>query len=357
MDLETIWFLLVGVLIAGYAVLDGFDLGVGALYLFARSKEERDLHVAAIAPVWDGNEVWLITGGGALFAAFPIVYATVFSGFYLAFMLLLVALIARAVSIEFRALMPGSSWAKAWDWAFGLGSLLPTVLFGVAVGNILRGVPIGPAPEFAWQGSFLGLLNPYALLVGLVSCSFFVMHGANYLRMKTDGQLADRMGRVALAAFFAFLALYAVATAATVAVSPFLFQKLGSPLFWALSALLAAALAATPAFVRSGRKGLAFLASSATIVLMILVTAFSAYPVIVPSSTSLANSLTIYNSASTPRTLTVMLVIALVGVPLVLVYTLMVYRIFRGKAQIGGAYGHGDEDGEPVSPAPQRRSA
>src|SRR6266536_2460040 len=131
MDLNTIWFLLVGVLIAGYAVLDGFDLGVGALSLFARSSEERDLHAAAIAPVWDGNEVWLLTGGGALFAAFPVVYATVFSGFFL-------------------ALVPSPGWKKVWDWAFGLGSLLPAILFGVAVGNVLRGVPIGPAPEFAW---------------------------------------------------------------------------------------------------------------------------------------------------------------------------------------------------------------
>src|SRR5512138_2905243 len=142
MDLNTIWFVLVGVLVAGYAVLDGFDLGVGALSLFARGKEERDLHAAAIGPVWDGNEVWLLTGGGALFAAFPVVYATIFSGFYLALMLVLFALIGRAVAIEFRGAVEAPRWRRAWDFTFGLGSLLPALLFGVAVGNVLRGVPI-----------------------------------------------------------------------------------------------------------------------------------------------------------------------------------------------------------------------
>ena len=339
MDLNTIWFVLVGVLVAGYAVLDGFDLGVGALSLFARGKAERDLHVAAIGPVWDGNEVWLLTGGGALFAAFPAVYATVFSGFYLALMLLLLALIARAVSLEFRGLVASERWIRAWDWAFGLGSLLPAVLFGVAVGNVLRGVPVGPG--FAWQGSFLGLLNPYAILVGLVSATFFVMHGALFLRMKTEGDLARRLGRVALGAHLAFLLLYALATAATVRVSPFLFQKTSSPLFWTLAALLAVALSAVPVATRAGRRGLAFTASSATITLMILVAALSAYPVLVPSSLGLENSLTVYNASSTPRTLVTMLVIALAGVPIVLGYTIWMYRVFRGPARAADAYSAG----------------
>jgi cytochrome d ubiquinol oxidase subunit II len=341
MDLNTIWFLLVGVLIIGYAVLDGFDLGVGALSLFARSRAERDLHVGAIGPVWDGNEVWLLTGGGALFAAFPAVYATVFSGFSLALMLLLLALIARAVSLEFRGLVASERWTRAWDWAFGLGSLLPAVLFGVAVGNVLRGVPVGPG--FEWQGSFLGLLNPYAILVGLVSAAFFVMHGALYLRMKTEGDLAHRMGRVALGAYGAFVLLYAAATAATVAVSPFLFQKTSSPLFWALTALLVVALVAVPVATRSGKRGLAFVASSATIALMILVAALSAYPVLVPSSLGLGNSLTIYNASSTPRTLATMLVIALVGVPIMLGYTIWIYRVFKGPVRPADAYSAGPE--------------
>jgi cytochrome d ubiquinol oxidase subunit II len=350
--LETIWFALVALLLAGYAVLDGFDLGVGALSLLARSREERDLHVAAIGPVWDGNEVWLLTGGGALFAAFPVVYATVFSGFYLALMLLLVALMARAVSMEFRALVPSQTWVRAWDWAFGLGSLLPSVLLGVALGNVLRGVPIGPAPDRPWEGSFLGLLNPYAILVGLVSCALFVMHGAIYLRMKTEGELADRLRTIALGAFVVFLSLYAIATAATVLVSPSLFQKAATPGFWILTLVLVVALAATPLAVSAGRRGLAFIASSVLIVTMIAVAAFSAYPIIVPSSIAAANSLTITNSASTPRTLTAMLVIALIGVPLMLAYTVFVYRIFKGKARPAEGYGAAEaEEAPPVKAA------
>ncbi|MCL5030614.1 MAG: cytochrome d ubiquinol oxidase subunit II, partial [Bacteroidetes bacterium] len=176
MDLNLTWFLLVGVLIIGYAILDGFDLGVGVIHLFTKDEIEKRIEMNAIGPVWDGNEVWLLTGGGALFAAFPIVYATVFSGFYIAFMLLLTALIFRAVSFEFRGKVNSSGWKKLWDLAFGLGSLLPSILFGVAIGNILRGIPINEQGNFT--GSFIDLLNPYSILIGLLSLAMFIMHGA-----------------------------------------------------------------------------------------------------------------------------------------------------------------------------------
>jgi cytochrome bd ubiquinol oxidase subunit II len=336
MDLNTVWFFLVAVLIAGYAVLDGFDLGVGVLHLFARNEEELRLHVAAIGPVWDGNEVWLLTGGGALFAAFPVVYATVFSGFYLAFTLLLVALIARAVSLEFRHQFAASVWTRVWDWSFGLGSLVPALLFGVAVGNVLRGVPIGPGA--GWQGSFLGLLNPYALLVGVTGLAFFVMHGALYLRLKTEGPLATRLTTVARWTWLGFLALYAVATAATASVSPFLFADLvGSPAFWPALALLVAGIVTVPIANQRGRSALAFLASSATIVAMIALAGVSLFPRLVPSRLDLADSLTIYNAASSTLTLRVMLIIALVGMPLVLAYTVVIYRVFSGKVPATGA--------------------
>jgi cytochrome d ubiquinol oxidase subunit II len=335
MDLNTVWFILVGVLIAGYAVLDGFDLGVGVLSLFARSEEERQIHMKAIGPVWDGNEVWLLTGGGALFAAFPMVYATVFSGFYLALMLLLVALIARAVSLEFRSLLDGPGWRRGFDLAFGVGSLVPALLFGVAVGNVLRGVPVTADGE--WAGSFLGLLNPYAILVGLVSLSFFTLHGALYLRMKAEGELEARLARWIPGLWVAFVALYATATVATVFVSPFLFEGAGrNPLFLALTVVVVASIGAVPLLSRTGKAGSAFTASAAAITTMILVAAVSMFPRLVPSSLDLANSLTIYNAASSPRTLTVMLVIALLGMPLVLGYTVFVYRLFRGKVQAGG---------------------
>jgi len=331
MDLNTIWFVLLAVLFAGYAVLDGFDLGVGVLHLFARSDAERDVHARAIGPFWDGNEVWLLTGGGALFAAFPPVYATVFSGFYLALVLLLLALIARAVALEFRHQLPGSGWRRAWDWAFGLGSLVPALLFGVAVGNVLRGVPVTAAGE--WAGSFLGLLNPFALLVGLVSLAFFTLHGALFLRLKTEGALEARLARAIPVLWGAFVALYAAATVAAALVSPWLFARAASPAFLALAALLAVAVAAVPVLTRRGRPGLAFAASSLTIVAMVLLCAVSMFPRLLPSSLDPAASLTAYGASSTPRTLGVMLIIALVGVPIVLGYTLYVYRAFRGKVR------------------------
>lgn len=330
MDLNTIWFLLVAVLIAGYAVLDGFDLGVGVLHLFARDERERRLHMSAIAPVWDGNEVWLLTGGGALFAAFPAVYATVFSGFYLAIMLLLFALILRAVSLEFHHQLAHPGWRRLWDLAFGIGSLLPALLFGVAVGNVLRGVPIDAGGHFA--GTFLGLLNPYALLTGLLSLTAFVMHGAAYLRGKVDGELAARLGRVTTRAWAVFVVLFAAATAASFAVSPSLWTAARERvLTWALAVVFVAAAVAFAVWTRRDRRTGAFVASAALIVAMIGLAGVSLYPTLVPAYGALERSLTIYNSASSPTTQGVMLVIALVGMPLVIAYTFVIYRIFRGK--------------------------
>ncbi len=331
MDLNTIWFILVAVLIGGYAVLDGFDLGAGVLHLFSRSEGERRATLQAIGPTWDGNEVWLLTGGGALFAAFPAVYATVFSGFYLALMLLLVGLILRAVSIEFRNVIESAGWRKAFDLAFGIGSLVPALLFGVAVGNILRGVPIDSAGR--WTGTFLGLLNPYSLLVGVVGLCFFVMHGALYLRLKVDGEHSARLAGWAKGSYLGFLLAFVGATVATGFVSPHLF-KAGNPLFWVFAALLVVGLVGVPLVL--GRKpGLAFLASSLAILSMIGLAAVGLFPRLVPSITSLENSLTIYNASSSKLTLTVMLVIALIGMPLVIAYTAIIYRVFKGKVRAG----------------------
>src|ERR1035437_5475480 len=204
MDLNMIWFLLVGILIMGYSVLDGFDLGVGIIHLFTKDENEKRINLNAIGPVWDGNEVWLLTGGGALFAAFPIVYATVFSGFYIAFMLLLTALIFRAVSFEFRKYSEVRN-KKYWDFTFGVGSLLPALLYGVAIGNILQGLPIDS--KGAYQGTFLGLLNPYAIVVGLVSLTMFLLHGAIYLTLKSDGKQKEKMVKVANNAWITFVVL------------------------------------------------------------------------------------------------------------------------------------------------------
>jgi len=219
LDLPMVWFALVGVLFAGYVILDGFDLGVGILHLLVvRRDEERRVFLNAIGPVWDGNEVWLVTGGGALFAAFPAVYATVFSGFYLAFMALLCALIFRAVAIEFRSKHPSSRWRTVWDAGFAGGSLVSSLLIGVAMGNIAWGVPLDAQGEFA--GSFLGLLHPYALLMGVTTVALFAMHGAIYLVLKTEGELQAAVRRWVNPLIIAFILCYVVLTLATLLYVP-----------------------------------------------------------------------------------------------------------------------------------------
>lgn len=332
-DLNTIWFVLVGVLIIGYAILDGFDLGVGIIHLFTKEEHEKRVNLNAIGPVWDGNEVWLLTGGGALFAAFPIVYATVFSGFYLALMLLLVALILRAVSMEFRSKVETNSWRGFWDYSFGIGSLLPSILFGVAIGNILRGIPIDENGMFT--GSFLGLLNPYSILVGLLSCITFLMHGAIYLSMKSDGAQKQRAVKIASGAWYIYVLLYLAATLASMLTSPFLFGKLfPNPLFWLAFLSVVAAIIYVPVALRQGASGKAFTASSVLIAGMIGLMAISLFPRLVPSLTNLSFSFTIYNSSSTQGTLQTMLIIALLGMPLVIGYTIFIYKAFKGKVVI-----------------------
>lgn len=333
MDLNTIWFLLIAVLIAGYAILDGFDFGAGILSLFATDEHERRIYMNAIGPVWDGNEVWLITGGGALFAAFPIVYTTIFSGFYLALMLLLVALIFRAVSFEFHNKVESATWRRTWDWAFGIGSLVPAVLFGVAIGNILHGVPIDASQNYL--GSFLDLLNPYSLGVGVLSLVLFTMHGAVYLTTKSGGTLREQLQQRASVLWMMYVVLYLVMTLWTWLASPFLFAGITHDLlFYILFILLLMAMMSVPVALKAGKFGRAFLSSSLTVAAMVGLIAVSLYPRFVPSSIHLDNSLTIYNASSSPLTLQTMLIIALIGVPIVLVYTIFIHRVFRGKVEL-----------------------
>ena len=335
-DLNIIWFILVGVLIIGYAILDGFDLGVGIIHLFTKKNEEKRINFNAIGPVWDGNEVWLLTGGGALFAAFPIVYATVFSGFYIAFMLLLLALILRAVSFEFRKYVESQRSRNLWDLAFGIGSLIPALLYGVAIGNIMRGLPVELIDgKVSSSISFLGLLNPYSILVGALSLVLFIMHGAVYLTLKSEGEQQERMVSWVNKTWIILVILYVLATISTFFVAPYLFNGiLKNPLFWILFVLTFASLIYIPLSIRSKKFGMAFLASSVLIAMMILLFALSLFPLLVPSSIDMANSLTIYNASSTPRTLETMLIIALIGMPLVIIYTIFIYRTFKGKVII-----------------------
>jgi cytochrome bd ubiquinol oxidase subunit II len=328
--LNAIWFLLVAVLITVYAILDGFDLGVGNLHLLARTDEERRTLLKAIGPMWDGNEVWLLTGGGALFAAFAPVYATVFSGFYLAMMLVLVALIMRATAVEFRNKMESAS-AKGWfDRMFFLGSFLASVLFGVAVGNLMRGIPIDEAGRFT--GTFLGLLNPYSVFMGLLSLSMFTLQGATYLALRTGGDLQRRAAGWAWKLWALFVGIYVVAALWTFGVSPHLYHKYYAvPWHWVSIVLFVAAVAALPVFLRKGRFGMAFVCSSLSIAGLTSTLALAAFPLLAPSSTSPDFSLTAYNASSSDLTLKTMLVLALIGVPIVLAYTVYIYVVFKGK--------------------------
>lgn len=330
MDLNSTWFILIAVLFAGYAMLDGFDLGVGILHLFFPDNHTRRLFLNSIGPVWDGNEVWLLTGGGALFAAFPIIYATVFSAFYIALMLLLFALIFRAVSLEFRGKVDSAGWRRFWDWSFGLGSLIPALLFGVAFGNIMRGIPLNEDALFT--GSFIGLLNPFSLLIGLVSVTLFIMHGAGYLLLKVDGVLYDKLKKIRMYGWAVFLVLFIAATLTSKFAIPHLLDGIaGSLLFWLTALITAAAIIVLPLSSGANRQGWAFLASCTIVVGVFSLAAIDLFPVLTPSITDEAFSLTAYNASSTPRTLKAMLIIALIGMPFVIGYTIAIYRVFKGK--------------------------
>ncbi|MBU6422593.1 MAG: cytochrome d ubiquinol oxidase subunit II [Chloroflexi bacterium] len=325
-DLALVWFILIAVLLTGYAVLDGFDLGSGILHLVvARTDRERGAVLGAIAPVWDGNEVWLLTAGGALFAAFPLVYATVFSGFYLALVLVLLALIFRAVSLEVRETGTSTAWRRGWDVVFSLSSFLVALLLGVAIGNVLVGLPLDAGGVY--RGGLVGLLRPFPLLTGLLAVAMFTMQGAAWLALRSDGELRTRSRAAGAAAATAFIALWVVVTVASVNV-PTLHDL---PLGWGAFVAPAVVVGASATFLaasRRGADGAAFLSSSLAIVGLLALGALALFPDVLPA-TEAARSLTIRNAASSDLTLTTMLVIALVGMPLVLAYTIFVYVRFR----------------------------
>jgi len=333
LDLNTIWFALVGILFTGYAMLDGFDLGIGALHMFTNDDAERRVMLNSIGPVWDGNEVWLVTGGGALFAAFPNVYATVFSGFYLAFMLLLASLIFRAVAIEFRSKQPMYWWRQTWDISFAAGSVLSSLLIGVALGNLAWGIPIDERGEFA--GTFLGLLKPYPLLIGITTVVLFMMHGAIYGAMKTEGHLHVKMRRWAMNCIIAFVICAVTTTMATLLYVPHIAARVReNPWLFSIALANMLAIANIPREFHHRRDWLAFLSSCGAIITLMLLFGLNQFPNLVYSQPAPEHSLDIYNSASSPKTLGIMLVIAVIGIPIVLAYTVSIYWIFRGKVKV-----------------------
>jgi len=333
LDLNTVWFALVGILFTGYAILDGFDLGVGALHLLTKADDHRRLMINSIGPVWDGNEVWLVTGGGALFAAFPEVYATAFSGFYMALILLLVSLIFRAVAIEFRSKLESSAWRGFWDTSFACGSILSGLLIGIALGNIAWGVPLDSSHEFA--GTFWGLLHPYALLVGITTVALFMMHGAIYVVLKTEGELQEKVRGWVNNTIIFFIICYAATTLATLLYVPHMTENLRNfPVLFVLPVLNMLAIANIPREIHHGRDFRAFLSSCASMAALLTLFGIGMYPYLILSSPVIANSLDIYNAASSAKTLEIMLIIAVIGMPLVLAYTSGIYWVFRGKVKL-----------------------
>jgi cytochrome bd ubiquinol oxidase subunit II len=325
--LVTFWFIVLVVLWTGFLVLEGFDFGVGMLHgVVGRDEQGRRLAIQTIGPLWDGNEVWLIVAAAGTFAAFPGWYATMFSGFYLAMVLLLVALIARGVSFEFRGKRDGAGWRRAWDAATTYGSLLAPLLIGVALGNLLHGVPIGSDQEYA--GSLVDLLNPYSLCCGLVLVLLCLLHGASFLALRTSGELRQRALRVGrLLGPLAAVAVtgFAVWTQATAGGG----APLSPPGVVAVVAALAAAW-----LVGRGRDALAFAATAVTMAAVVVTIFVALYPRVMVSTLGSGNDLTITNTSSSPYTLKVMTVTAAILFPVVLAYQGWTYWVFRRR--VGG---------------------
>jgi cytochrome d ubiquinol oxidase subunit II len=328
MDLNTLWFVLIAVLFTGFFVLEGFDYGVGILLPFvAKSDSERRRVINTIGPVWDGNEVWILTGGGAIFAAFPHWYATLFSGFYLALFLILAALIVRGVAFEFRSKDPSPAWRATWDRMIFVGSLLPAILWGVALANLLKGVPIDASKNYV--GGFLDLLSPYTLVAGLASLAVFVTHGAIFLHLKSSDPIRAR----------ALSAIKTIGPAATTLLLAFLvgtyawtdvYARLGlNPGLVPLAALFA--LLSAGYLIHRERMGWAFVMTTLSIVFSVATLFVALFPRVMVSSLDPSWSLTIYNASSTPYTLGIMSIVAAVFVPIVLAYQGWTYWVFRHR--------------------------
>ncbi len=333
MDLNIVWFVLLGVLLIGYAVLDGFDLGVGIVHLFVRGDHDRRLVLNSIGPLWDGNEVWLVTFGGALFAAFPEAYATILSGFYFPVMIVLLGLIGRAVSLEFRSKVKKAFWRSYWDVSFFLSSFTVTFVFGVALGNIVAGVPLRADGEYA--GTLLDLLNPFALCVGALAVAGAAMHGALYLYLKTEGDLQARVRTWLPRTFAVFAVLYVGVTGFALYTQPHLTDNFARfPVAWVIVGLNVLAVANIPRAIHRDRPAYAFSSSCCVIAALTFMAMMAIFPNLV-LSTAGTPDLSIYSAASSQDTLGRMGIIALIGMPLVATYTGIVYWVFRGKVTLG----------------------
>lgn len=362
--LRVIWWLFIGVLMIGFAIMDGFDLGIGALLPFVgKNDDERRVIINSIGPTWDGNQVWFITAGGALFAAWPLAYATVFSGFYIALLLTLFALFFRPLGFDYRSKMPDPRWRAAWDWGLFVGGAVPALIFGVAFGNLLQGVPFHFDSDLRsyYTGSFLGLLNPFALISGAVSLSMLIMHGSIYLQMRTEGAIAARSRTATLVFGLIFLVAFALAglwiafavdgyrivsaptfdapsnpLGKTVEHSPGLWITNYSTFAWLWMAPVLVFVGGLSAMALSIRRhpGFAFIASGLAVACVVLTAGFSMFPFLLPSSSRPGSSLTIWDASSSHSTLSTLFWVTVFFLPIVILYTSWVYRVLRGKITV-----------------------
>lgn len=323
--LQIIWYGLIGVFLLGYSILDGFDLGVGILLpVLAKSRTEKKIMLESIGPFWDGNEVWLLAGGGALFASFPQAYATVFSGFYLALMVVLFSLIFRAVSIEF--MYHGDKWRKFWQWGFVIGSFLPSLLFGVALGNVMAGVPLDENMNFT--GNFFSLLRPFPLVMGLLGLNAIMLQGSTYIAARTEGDLQKNARRVSGKLWIFFIVLFGLSF---VLVGIYLPQALGKIPAWLSAVVVLTGWVLLGWSVYHNRDSGSFLLSSLVFAGLWGLVGSVHFPYLVRACNNDSLSLTLQNASSTALTLKVMLVIALIGMPLVILYHVIIFKTFRGK--------------------------
>jgi len=369
--LRVIWWLILGTLLIGFAVTDGFDLGVGIIFRFiGRSDEERRALLECVEPVWEGNQVWFILGGGAVFAAWPLLYAASFSSLYLAMFLILVALILRPVGFAFRNKLPEPRWRNFWDWMLLIAGAVPALLFGVAFGNLYLGLPFhfDELMRPVYTGGFFNLLQPYALLAGVVSMSMLVLHGAGYAAFKAGAPMSERAAAVGRIAALIYLLAFAAAGAwlatglpghrissgadpfgpsnpllksVTIVPGAWLDNYRSHPLLWLapLVGLLAAACAWL--LLRVGRPGAAFISTSFTVAATILTGGIALFPFLMPSSSDPDQGLTIWDASSSAKTLFIMLLCVVVLLPIVLAYTAWVFRVLRGKITLEYMRKHG----------------
>jgi len=332
-DYNVWWFLVFGAVISGYAILDGFDLGAGALHLLLKKEESRRIALNAIGPVWDGNEVWLVIGGGALFAGFPVAYAAIFSAFYVPFMVFLVSLIFRAISIEFRSKEPMLWWRTAWDISYCVSNIMVALSLGLMLGNVALGIPLNAEHEFS--GDWTSFFNPFAILIAVTTLALFMMHGAIYLAMKTERRLYRKLTVLAKNFTIFFVVSFAISTLYTLLYVPYLSDTIRkNPGLFVLPLIMILAIANIPRNLKKGNYRFAFLSSSITIAALLILVATEVFPYLIYSPTAPANSITIHNGAASGKTMGILLTIALIGTPLVGIYTGFVFWTFKGKVKL-----------------------